>query len=249
MNTTRGPGYLTSSFDGTRSIEVVGLLLTDDGRATHTLAVGQPTRAAKFGKEVVAVPSTLTPKSGPGDGVIRQTSYFDPANAFVYLGSEAAEPATDARPWPQVTVCALEFESRPSGPPVPRRFTRHVQPAGGGRLLEYEVEYTRFEDYEPGPEEFRLEERYGLTTPTGPDGRALVGVRPPSRTARTWVWGAVLAGAGLLGVAGFAVYRRRRAARARPPRPERATAEPGGAPDTGRGIGHAGGESPSGPCR
>lgn len=226
MKTTQGPAQLPRSFDGTRSVEVVAFLRQDSSRATHAVAVEPAARAAKFGREVVAVPTTLTPRTealpvlGGDGGAVRQTSYFDPANAHAYLGSEADEPATKARPWAHRTISVLEYQPRPGGPPVPKRFTRHVQPETGEKLLEYEVEFARFEDYTPNPEDFQLEARYGLTTPTGPDGKALVGVRSGGQSAgrsRVWLWAAVVVGLALLGAGGLLAARRRPANRSRTP--------------------------------
>jgi len=204
LKTTQGPACLPSSFNGNLSIEVVAFLLAGNDRVTHTVALGPASRATKFGKEVVAIPATLTPRGEAvahlGGGVIQQTNYFDPCNAHVFLGSESSDAVpTKARPWAHQTFCTLEYRTRPEGPPVPRRFTRHVQPDGGEKLLEYEVEYTRFEDYTPDPEDFRLETRYGLTTPTSAaDGAALVGVRSGGRS-RAWPWAASAGGVALLG--------------------------------------------------
>ena len=97
---------------------------------------------------------------------------------------------------------------------MPKRFTRYVQPEKGEKLLEYEIEYKSFEDYTPAADDFRLEKRYGLTTPAGPDDKKLVGVR--SSRSRLWLWVSVLAGTVLVGVIGVYFYRRRHRAAAPP---------------------------------
>ncbi|QDU18741.1 hypothetical protein [Urbifossiella limnaea] len=213
---THGPGLLPSSFDGHRSVELLTFLLADGSNYAYAVTLGPPTLEAKFGREVLAVPSTLTPLRGVdpkwGDGVIRQTSYFDPAHAHVFLGSEAEHPGTEARPWPHRQTCVLEYEPRHDGRPVPRRFARHVRPEGGEPLVEYEVEFTRYEDYAPTADDFRLEARYGLTTPAGPDDKKLVGVRSGTESP-AWPWRSVAAGAVVVagaGVVGLVAYRRRR---------------------------------------
>jgi hypothetical protein len=212
---TGGPAWFASSFDGNRSIDLVGFILAGGDKLTHTLSLGSATRTTKYGKDVLAVPSTLTPKAGivekVGGGVVKQTSYFDPANAHAFLGSESAEPATKARPWAHQQICVLEYQPRPGGQPVPKRFTRHVQPEKGEKLLEYEVDFTRYEDYTPTADDFRLEDRYGLTTPAGPGDKTLVGV-PSSGRSRAWLSGAILASVMVVGLIGYAVYRRRRPA-------------------------------------
>jgi len=213
QRTTDGPGWFVSAFDASRSVDLVGVILAGGNRMTHTFALGSATRATKFGKDVLAIPSTLTPKAGIvekiGGGVVKQTSYFDPANAHVFLGSESAEPATKDRPWAHQQICVLEYQPRPGGAPVPKRFTRHVQPEKGEKLLEYEVDFTRYEDYTPTADDFRLEDRYGLTTPVGPGDKSLVGVKSAGRS-RAWLWGSILAGVLAVGVVGFVLYRRRR---------------------------------------
>jgi len=211
QRSTVGPGRMPSTFDGRRSLELVAHLLAGKGNLSHTLALDAPTRTTKFGKDVLAVPSTLTPKPGAGAGVIRQTSYFDPAHAHAFLGAESEEPPGPERSWAHQQTCVLEYQSRPDGPPVPRRFARHVRPEGGDPLLEYEVDFIGFEDYTPTADDFRLEARYNLTTPTGPDDKPASGVRPPD-PAPVWPWVALLAGVVVVGVVGFVVYRRRRRA-------------------------------------
>jgi hypothetical protein len=210
--TTQGPEWMPSSFDGARSLEFTSLVFKDNSRLAYTFSVGTPTRTTRFGKEVVSVTSELTPKAGVAgvsSGSVRQTSYFDPNNSLVYLGSEASESATTQRPWSRLTVCTLEYRARDGSYPVPKRFTRYVKPEKSDKLLEFEIDYTRFEDYVPDPEEFRLEKRYGLTTPAGPDRKALVGVRS-TMSSRVWYWGSILLGAVLVGLVGIIYFRRRR---------------------------------------
>jgi hypothetical protein len=191
-----GPGGMTATFDGRRSLELVTYLLAGKGNLTHTVALGTPGRVTKFDREVLAVPSTLTPNGGAGGGVIRQTSYFDPANAHAFLRAESEEPPGPERSWASRQTCVLEYQSRPDGPPVPRRFTRHVRPEGGDPLLEYEVDFIGFEDYTP---------------PAGPDDKPAAGARPAP--APVWPWVVIVAGgAAGIGVVGVVVYRRRRRA-------------------------------------
>ena len=164
-------------------------VVKDNSRMTHTFSVGTPTRLTRQGKEVIAVTSDLTPRgelAGRAGGPVRQTSYFDPVNSFVFLGSESSEPATKERPWARVTTCALEYEARAGTYPLPKRFTRHVRPDKGEKLLEYEIDYTRFEDYVPDAEDFRLEKRYGLTTPVGADWKATAGSQS-AKSNRGWI--------------------------------------------------------------
>lgn len=116
-----------------------------------------------------------------------------------------SEPATKERPWARVTTCALEYEARAGTFPLPKRFTRHVRPEKGEKLLEYEIDYTRFEDYVPDAEDFRLEKRYGLTTPAGPDWKATAGSQSV-RSNRAWYWGALLVASIVVG----AIFIRRR---------------------------------------
>lgn len=212
-----GPGGMPLSFDGRRSTELVTYVLAGKGNLTHTLALEPATRTTKDGKDVLAVPSTLTPRGGASAGVIRQTSYFDPANAHAFLGAESEEPPdhSQQRPWASRQTCVLEYAPRADGPPVPKRFTRHVRPEKGDPLLEYEADYTRFESYTPTADDFRLEGRYNLPTPTGPDDKPRPAAPPPE--SRAWVWVAVAAGVVVVVLAGVVVYRRRRAARLRGP--------------------------------
>ena len=116
-----------------------------------------------------------------------------------------SEPATKERPWARVTTCALEYEARAGTYPLQKRFTRHVRPEKGEKLLEYEIDYTRFEDYVPDAEDFRLEKRYGLTTPAGPDWKATAGSQSV-RSNRAWYWGALLVASIVVG----AIFIRRR---------------------------------------
>lgn len=210
--TADGPGQMPSSFDGHRSLAWAAHVVKDSSHSTHAFSVGTPTRTTRLGRAVIAVTSDLTPRgelAGRAGGPVRQTSYFDPANSCVYLGSESSEPATTERPWARVTTCTLEYRARDGTFPVPKRFTRYVQPEKGEKLLEFEIDYTRFEDFVPDPEDFRLEKRYGLTTPAGPDGKALVGVRS-AKSSRVWYWVGVLVVALLVGFAGTVYFRRRK---------------------------------------
>lgn len=205
-----GPGGMPLTFDGHRSIELVTELLAGKGNLSHALALEPATRTTKFGKDVLAVPSTLTPTGNHAyGGPIRQTSYFDPANAYAFVGAESEEPPGPERSWASRQTCVLEYEPRPDGPPKPRRFTRHVTPEKGDPLLEYEVDYTRFEPHTPTADDFLLEDRYKLTTPTGPDDKPRPAA-PPAEPSRTWVWVAAVAGVVVVGLAGVVVWRRRR---------------------------------------
>ena len=195
-----GPGRMTATFDGRRSLDVVAQLLAGKGNLSHTLALDAASRTTKFGKDVLAVPSTLTPKPGGGAGPIRQTSYFDPANAHAFLGAESEEPPGPERSWAHQQTCVLEYQSRPDGPPVPRRFARHVRPEGGDPLLEYEVDFIGFEDYTPTADDFRLEARYGLPTPTGPDDKPAAGAHARTRAGVAVV--ALVAGGVVVGRSG-----------------------------------------------
>ena len=209
QRSTVGPGRMPSSFDGRRGLDLVTHLLEGKGNFSHALDLGTPTRVKKFDRDVLAVPSTLTPKGGAFGGVIRQTSYFDPANEYAFLGAESEEPPGPERSWASRQTCVLEYQPRPDGPPVPRRFARHVRPEGGDPLLEYEVDFVGFEDYTPTADDFRLEARYGLTTPTGPDDKPAA-ARPPE-PAPVWPWVVLAAGVVVvIGVVGVVVSRRRR---------------------------------------
>lgn len=61
----------------------------------------------------------------------------------------------------------------------------------------------------PDPEDFRLEKRYGLTTPVGPDGKKLVGAKSSPPSSRVWFWASILVAASVFGLVAFWLYRRR----------------------------------------
>lgn len=196
-----------SSFDGDVSIEVKNYYLKHGIRVQHKVSLDAPVWVTKFGRGVIAVTddqTTTTDRASLAGVHVHQTSYFDPANSFAYLGSESAEASTPRRPWASVTTCFLEYEARAGTYPLPKRFTRHVQPEKGGKLLEYEVIYTRFEDYVPDAEDFRLEGRYGLTTPSGPDW-VPPAVLPPTGFTRDWYRRAAFVSVIVVGTLGFGV--------------------------------------------
>lgn len=71
----------------------------DSSRVTHAFSIGKPSRAQKYGREVVAVDSILRAKPEftarkEVPGVVKQTSYFDADNFLVYLRSESSVPPT-----------------------------------------------------------------------------------------------------------------------------------------------------------
>ena len=192
-----------SSFDGDVSIEVKKYYLKHGIRVQHKVSLDAPLWVTKFGRGVIAVTddqTTTTDRASLAGVHVHQTSYFDPANSFAYLGSESAEASTPRRPWASVTTCVLEYEARAGTYPLPKRFTRHVQPEKGGKLLEYEVVYTRFEDYVPDADDFRLEGRYGLTTPSGPDWKPPAAPNP-AHSPRAWNFRAGLAIVAVVGAA------------------------------------------------
>lgn len=211
-----GAAWMPSSFDWTRSIEYVAVAARDASRVTHTFSISPPSRVQKYGKGVVAVESVLRPKAefaGRKEvpGIVRQTSYFDPDNSFVYLGSESSIPPTQQYPWPHRISCTLDYYQPVKGRlPIPKRYTRCILPDNGDRLLEVEIDYIRFEDYVPDAEDFRLEKRYGLTTPVGPDDRKLIGVRSSSRSSRVGFWVSVLVGTVVIGLLAIWLYRLRK---------------------------------------
>ena len=170
--------------------------------------------------EVVAVQSLLIPKALKALKAeelhkgIKQTSYFDPNHSFVFLGAESSIPYTTEHPWPHRRECVLEYNTAADGKqPMPKRFTRYFQKENGEKLIDYEIDYKTYEDFVPDPEEFRLEKRYGLTTPVGPEDKVLAGKRGSPSSRRAWYWALFLVATVL--VAGFVFfrYRRRRIAR------------------------------------
>lgn len=94
--------------------------------------------------------------------------------------------------------------------PLPNLFTRSIQKRGGSPVLLYELDYHSYEDYAPTADDFRLEKRYGLTTPEGPQDKP----RPGGAAGRSNVWLWAVLTIVVSGAIGFVILHWRKAKRA-----------------------------------
>jgi hypothetical protein len=95
------------------------------------------------------------------------STYLDRENPHVTIGTESdwrVDPSTEHEERYR-RVEEIEYQPSAEGYPLPRRSRRtHEYERGRSRKV-LEVEFLAYERYRPSPEEFRLEEQYGLSTP------------------------------------------------------------------------------------
>jgi len=147
------------------------------------------------------------------DTTFSASYFFDKKNHLVYLGGEYSSQGNLEIPKPHKRYDVMEYHTVPGEPqPMPKRFTRHVQIDGGPKLLQVEETYLSYEKYVPSDDDFKLEKKYGLTTPTKPEDKSLVGETSSGPGRRPWYLLTIAAGVLL---AGFVVYFVRRSRRAK----------------------------------
>jgi len=197
----------TLSFNARQSMETILAFLTDSSRAAGSLTIHSVTKATFNDKPAICVTAVLEGSvEDPAtkswvNKKSKEQCYFDEANAHAYLGTIAVTEAGMDYPRTHTRYDLMEYHTPPGETyPLPKRYTRHLEFVGEPKLLDFETDYTSYEKYVPDPEEFKLEKKYGLTTPVGPEGRALVG-KPGFSTgggSRLWLYlliaGVVLGG-------------------------------------------------------
>lgn len=198
----------TAMYSNIHSIPTIMYLIENPRRLNANLEFKSISSSTFRGKECLAVRSTFQNSYGTSDEV----SYFDPTNAHAFLGSTAKRPAKMGHDIAHTRHDVMEYHTPPGAKfPVPKRYTCHFEFEGKDPILHVEVDFVGFDDYVPDPEEFKLEKRYGLTTPAGPEDMHLkgsVGRRVDGRFAYWWVV-YLLVGV-LVVVLGLLIYRRRR---------------------------------------
>ena len=200
------------SFDARLSLQSVLLLLKGtSSRTVGSLMIQSVTNSTFQKKPAICVTALLEGPATvqvPNSAVLVKSkvkTYFDEANAHAYLGTVAVTEAGIDYPRAHTRYDLIEYHTLPvETHPLPKRYTRYLEFDGEPKLLDFETDYTSYEKCVPDPEEFKLEKKYGLTTPVGPEGRSLIGKPGFSTGGRSWTWIYLLA-AGVL-LAGFIVY-------------------------------------------
>lgn len=97
-------------------------------------------------------------------------TYLDPGNDFITIGTETDwrdEPPSDRRSdqrWKLIDI--IEYRPSIEGFPLPKSSRRTLHFEDGSVRKVHDVEFLSYERYVPAPDEFQLEGRYGLSTPS-----------------------------------------------------------------------------------
>jgi hypothetical protein len=198
-----------SFFDGKNSIELVKRIYFEASHRNFAFnwKFTRVFQTQFHGRTATAVITELSSNSSQFSGGIRQTSYFDPTLAYIFLGATVSVPEGNhliyGHKKPHQQLIHLEYHpgGSPKKLPLPKRLMRHILPENWKTpVLEYECIFQSYDDYTPTPEDFQLEKRYGLTTPTSPSDKVAALATKDSVTARRlWPWIVLIAVGGLLG--------------------------------------------------
>jgi len=205
-----------SSYNGAHQIAYMIHILQQDSPTARTLSLDKIGKSKWKGRDSLCVEishkSFITDLDTQVKTSVSSKSFdhFDPLHHHIYLGSELRTNASYECASVHTRISNMVYDyNHPEGIPIPKRFTKTIRLESGTEYLIADIMYTGYEKYVPNPSEFRLETKYGITTPAEVDcpdppiNKEIKNFKVTERTNRPWYLLTIAAGVLL---AGFVVY-------------------------------------------